>query len=61
MIWVMLLGMMLMWTLYGNITTFYPPFVKDNHKSVSSTMVGIVLGMYEMGILLTSPIVSLLL
>jgi hypothetical protein len=61
MITVLLLSTMIMWTLYGNITTFYPPYVKDNHKTMNSTMVGVVLAMFEVGVLIFSPVVSLLL
>ena len=59
MIWAMLGGQALMWTLYGNISTFYPPFVEENHSSISSTMVGAVMGVFEFSILVTSPFVAL--
>ncbi len=52
---------MLMWTLYGNIATFYPPYRTMKHPTITDTMVGIVLAMFEGGVLLTSPIVSMLL
>lgn len=48
-----------MWTLYGNIATFYPPYTKDNHKTVTSTMVGVVLASFEGSILISSPIISM--
>jgi len=48
-----------MWTLYGNIATFYPPYTKDNHPTVTSTMVGVVLAMFEGSMLIGSPIVSM--
>lgn len=60
MIWVLMAAMGIMWTLYGNIATFYPPYVEAHHKTISSFMVGVVLAMYEIGILITSPLVSLL-
>jgi MFS family permease len=59
MLWVILLGQVLMWTLYGNIATFYPPYTEKNHKSVSSTMVGVVLAMFECSILIGSPLISI--
>ena len=55
---VLMLSMVLMWTLYGNIATFYPPYVEENHASITSTMVGFVLAMFEAGCLVASPIVS---
>jgi MFS family permease len=50
---------MLMWTLYGNIATFYPPYKNHHHDSITDAMVGIVLAMMEGGILVTSPLISL--
>jgi len=50
-----------MWTLYGNIATFYPPYRTAHHKTITDTQVGIVLAMFEGGVLIFSPIVSLLL
>lgn len=50
---------MLMWTLYGNIATFYPPYTKEKHPTVTSTMVGVVLAMFEGSILIGSPIISM--
>jgi len=32
-----------LWTLYGNIATFYPPYRKQFHGTISDTEVGIVL------------------
>ena len=58
MLWVLLVGQMLMWTLYGNITTFYPPYVKKHHHSINSTLVGVTLAMFEASVLLSSPLVS---
>lgn len=51
----------LMFTLYGNIATFYPPYNEKHHPTVTDTMVGIVLSMFEAGILISSPFVSMLL
>jgi MFS family permease len=48
-----------MWTLYGNIATFYPPYKKKNHPTISDTMVGLVLSMFEFGILTCSPLVTM--
>ncbi len=33
----------IVWTLYGNISAFYPPYCLDNHPTITSTMVGVVL------------------
>jgi MFS family permease len=59
MLWVLLVGQMLMWTLYGNITTFYPSFVDKHHKSINTTLVGVILAMFEASVLLSSPLVSM--
>jgi len=59
MLGVLLIGQMIMWTLYGNITVFYPRFVSDNHKSINSLLVGVTLAMFEASVLLSSPLVSL--
>jgi MFS family permease len=61
MIIVFMGSMILMWTLYGNIATFYPPYKEKHHKGISDFMVGIVLAMFEGGVLIFSPIVSLFL
>ena len=50
-----------MWTLYGNIATFYPPYKNHHHPTVTDTMVGFVLATMEVGILLTSPLISIIL
>ena len=52
---------MLMWTLYGNIATFYPPYKNHHHKTITDTMVGTVLAMMEVGILVSSPFISMFL
>jgi len=39
----MLVSVAAIWTLYGNIATFYPPFRKTHHSSITDTQVGIVL------------------
>eukprot|EP00347_Sterkiella_histriomuscorum_P004444 403360434 len=46
------------WTLYGNIATFFPPYRLEHHKSITDTQVGIVLAMFECGILITTPLVG---
>ena len=62
MLIVLLIGQMLMWTLYGNITVFYPPFVKKQFDdSINSLLIGIILAMFELSVLISSPVVSLLL
>lgn len=50
-----------MWTLYGNIATFYPPYKMHHHHTITDTMVGIVLATMEVGILLSSPFISMIL
>ena len=55
----MLSSIVVQWTLYGNVATFYPPYRKDHHPSITDTMVGVVLAMFEFGILVISPLVSL--
>ena len=40
---VILMAVALIWTLYGNIATFYPPYRRTHHSSISDTQVGIVL------------------
>ena len=52
---------MIMWTLYGNIATFYPPYKNHHHPTITDTMVGIVLAMMEVGILVSSPLISMIL
>lgn len=37
LIFVMLLSLSVIWTLYGNISTFYPPYRLEHHKSISDT------------------------
>ena len=59
MIWTLLLTTCISWTLYANIATFYPPYKEKNHKTMTDTMVGIVLAMFELGVLLCSPLVSM--
>ena len=48
-----------MWTLYGNIATFYPPYKNRHHPSITDTMVGMVLAMMEVGKLASSPFISI--
>ena len=57
----LLFSVMIMWTLYGNIATFYPPYKTLHHPTVTDTMVGIVLATMEAGILVSSPLITLLL
>ncbi len=57
----LLFSVMIMWTLYGNIATFYPPYRTRHHPTVTDTMVGIVLATMEAGILVSSPLITLLL
>lgn len=59
MMWTMLLMTTISWTLYGNIATFYPPYKEKHHESISDTMVGTVLSMFELSVLLCSPLVSM--
>lgn len=57
----LLFSVVIMWTLYGNIATFYPPYKNHHHKTITDTMVGTVLAMMEVGILASSPIISMIL
>jgi hypothetical protein len=57
----LLFSVMIMWTLYGNIATFYPPYKNHHHPTITDTMVGIVLAMMEVGILVSSPLISMIL
>ena len=57
----LLFSQLILWTLYGNIATFYPPFKNQYHSSITDTMVGIVLAMMELGILVCSPLISMVL
>lgn len=59
MLLTILLNSLISWTLYGNIATFYPIYTSDNHPSVTSTMVGAVLGIFEFSILICSPLVAI--
>lgn len=43
MIIVILINIAIVWTLYGNIAAFYPPYCANNHDSINDTMVGVVL------------------
>eukprot|EP00347_Sterkiella_histriomuscorum_P005636 403355840 len=56
---IILISVCFTWTLYGNISTFYPPFRLEHHKSISDTQVGIVLAMFEGGVLITSPLIGM--
>lgn len=59
MMWTLLLQTCISWTLYGNIATFYPPYKEKYHKTITDTMIGVVLSMFELGVLVWSPIVSM--
>lgn len=56
----MMISMGLMWTLYGNIATFYPPYRSIHHSSITDMMVGTILALFEVAIMIGSPIVSLI-
>ncbi len=58
---VLLLSELILWTLYGNIATFYPPYKEKYHSTITDTMVGFILAMMEVGILVCSPFVSMVL
>lgn len=58
---VLLFSVVIIWTLYGNIVTFYPPYTVTKHPSITDTMTGVVISMFEGTILLSSPVISLLL
>ena len=57
----LLFSVMIMWTLYGNIATFYPPYKNRHHHTITDTMVGFVLATMEAGILVCSPLISMIL
>ncbi len=57
----LLFSELILWTLYGNIATFYPPYKEKHHSSITDTMVGFVLAMMEVGILVCSPLISMVL
>jgi hypothetical protein len=57
----LLFSVMIMWTLYGNIATFYPPYKNRHHRTITDTMVGFVLATMEVGILVCSPLISMIL
>jgi len=59
MMWTLLLQTCISWTLYGNIATFYPPYKEKYHKTITDTMIGVVLSMFELGVLVWSPVVSM--
>ncbi len=50
-----------MYTLYGNMATFYPPYREEHHPSISDAEVGAVIGMMYGGIFLASITASPLL
>ncbi len=50
-----------MYTLYGNMATFYPPYIEEHHPSISDGEVGLVIGMMYGGIFLGSLTASMLL
>ena len=50
-----------MYTLYGNLATFYPPYVKEHHPSISEGRVGFIIGLMYAAIILASLSSSILL
>lgn len=50
-----------MYSLYGNMVTFYPPYTRHHHPSISDGEVGLVLGIMYFGILTGSILSSKLL
>lgn len=61
MFWTLLLTTAVIWTLYGNIAIFYPPYKNEHHHAITDTMIGFVLAMFELGVLLMSPVVCIFL
>lgn len=61
MLVVLLMTIGIEWTLYANISTFYPPYRLKHHKSINDFMVGIVLAFFEVSLLISSPIISIML
>jgi hypothetical protein len=57
-VWLLLVSGVIMYTLYGNMATFYPPYVTDYHPSISDGSVGLVIGMMYAGIFMGSLISS---
>lgn len=53
-----MLTICIQWTLYGNISSFYPPYRLEHHPTLTDTMVGLVLSFFELSMLICSPIVS---
>ncbi|CDW88996.1 permeases of the major facilitator superfamily [Stylonychia lemnae] len=58
MIITMIIAISSTWTLYGNIATFYPPYRLEHHDTITDTQVGIVLALFEGGVLLSSPFIA---
>jgi hypothetical protein len=50
-----------MYTLYGNMATFYPPYTHHNHFTITDSEIGLVIGMMYFGIFTGSVIGSLIL
>jgi len=46
------------WILDGIIITYYPPFIEDNHKTISSSQVGVILGSLGIGVVVGSAPVA---
>ena len=59
MVATLLISVTIMYTLFGNIVTFYPPYRTEHHPTINDTMVGTVLSMFEIGYLVCSPIISM--
>ena len=38
------------WILDGIIITYYPPFIEENHSTISSSQVGLILGSLGIGV-----------
>jgi MFS family permease len=51
----------IMYSLYGNMVTFYPPYTRNHHPSISDGEVGLVIGIMFFGILTGSILSSKLL
>jgi len=53
-----LLAVGMMNTVYMNISTFLPLYVKEKHDSITSLMIGIILCMFQVAYLIVSPFIG---
>jgi MFS family permease len=53
-----LVSELIMWSLYGSIVTFYPPYRTQHHPSITDTMLGVVIAFFQVGMLVTGPFIG---